>query len=137
MQPNVKQPNQIARTTHPPLSQWCVTAFAFIAIVFFSSCSQQSDQTSKQSESKLLSSRESGEEVVASVGGYPIFADFAREQSTRSNMASTQEVIDDLVTLDALSQEALRRGYRPPALLLAFGPGLSVESLPIRPAAER
>ena len=31
--------------------------------------------------------------------------------------------------------EALRRGYRPPAMLLAFGPGLSVESLLLQPAA--
>ncbi len=33
--------------------------------------------------------------------------------------------------------EALRRGYRPPAMLLAFGPGLSIESLLLEPADAR
>ena len=32
--------------------------------------------------------------------------------------------------------EALDRGYRPPALLMAFGPGLTVETLPLLPADE-
>jgi predicted naringenin-chalcone synthase len=32
--------------------------------------------------------------------------------------------------------EALRLGYRPPALLLSFGPGLSVESLLVQPPLE-
>ncbi|MHC4589716.1 MAG: type III polyketide synthase [Planctomycetota bacterium] len=36
-------------------------------------------------------------------------------------------------TLLFVLEEALRRGYRPPALLLAFGPGLSVESLLVQP----
>ncbi|MHC4384913.1 MAG: type III polyketide synthase [Planctomycetota bacterium] len=37
-------------------------------------------------------------------------------------------------TLLFVLQEALRQGYQPPALLLAFGPGLSVESLLVQPA---
>jgi predicted naringenin-chalcone synthase len=37
-------------------------------------------------------------------------------------------------TLLFVLEAALRDGYRPPALLLAFGPGLSVESLLIEPA---
>jgi predicted naringenin-chalcone synthase len=36
-------------------------------------------------------------------------------------------------TLLFVLQEALQQGYRPPALLLAFGPGLSVESLLVQP----
>jgi predicted naringenin-chalcone synthase len=36
-------------------------------------------------------------------------------------------------TLLFVLREALRQGYRPPALLLAFGPGLSVESLLVEP----
>jgi alkylresorcinol/alkylpyrone synthase len=36
-------------------------------------------------------------------------------------------------TLLFVLEEALRCGYRPPALLLAFGPGLSVESLLVQP----
>jgi predicted naringenin-chalcone synthase len=36
-------------------------------------------------------------------------------------------------TLLFVLEEAFRRGYRPPALLLAFGPGLSVESLLVKP----
>jgi predicted naringenin-chalcone synthase len=36
-------------------------------------------------------------------------------------------------TLLFVLDEALRRGYEPPALLLAFGPGLSVESLLLKP----
>jgi predicted naringenin-chalcone synthase len=41
------------------------------------------------------------------------------------------------VTVLFVLDEALRRGYRPPALLLAFGPGLSVECLSVLPVSTR
>ena len=37
-------------------------------------------------------------------------------------------------TLLFVLEEAFGRGYVPPALLLAFGPGLSLESLLVEPA---
>jgi predicted naringenin-chalcone synthase len=61
-------------------------------------------------------------------GGYGV--EVSREVLRRyGNMSSA--------TLLFVLQEALQQGYRPPALLLAFGPGLSVESLLVHPPLER
>jgi predicted naringenin-chalcone synthase len=57
-------------------------------------------------------------------GGFGIEA--AREVLRRYGNVSSGTVLFVLA-------EALRRGYRPPALLLAFGPGLAVETLVVQP----
>ena len=57
-------------------------------------------------------------------GGFGIEA--AREVLRRYGNVSSGTVLFVLA-------EALRRGHRPPALLLAFGPGLAVETLLVQP----